>query len=139
LELAVLLAAGKVGFDPELFSQTVPMTGRFGFDPGAAWNALDVGFSPDKQQMPVETSPATELLAAVGLQRFRPLVSEDNESFVYATWGHSLPPSVGCAAASSLATAAPSVAFRGKILARAKYSAFSFSKPLSGRYTDGRE
>src|SRR5207253_1822163 len=44
-----------------LLSQRVPLTGRFGFDPGAAWNALDVGFSPNTQQMPVASSPATEM------------------------------------------------------------------------------
>src|SRR5262249_49436053 len=51
-----------------LFSQQAPLTGRFGFDAGPAWNALDVGFSPNEQNMAVASSPAVELLAAVGLQ-----------------------------------------------------------------------
>src|SRR5262249_52025475 len=55
-----------------LFSHRIPLSGRFGFDPGAAWNALDVGFSPNEQSIEVASSAAVELLAAVGIQRFRP-------------------------------------------------------------------
>jgi CRISPR-associated protein Csx14 len=75
---------------PELFGHRVPLTGRFGFDPGAAWNALDVGFSPNEQGMEVASSPAVELLAAVGVQRFRPVMAADRQSFTYATWGRPL-------------------------------------------------
>jgi hypothetical protein len=53
-----------------LFNLRLFQKGRFGFDPGPAWNALDVGFSPNEQGLEVESSPAVELLAAVGLQRF---------------------------------------------------------------------
>jgi CRISPR-associated protein Csx14 len=77
-----------------LFGQRLPLTGRFGFDPGAAWNALDVGFSPNTQQMPVASSPATEMLAAIGIQRFRPLFGDDRSVFFYSTWGQPLLPSV---------------------------------------------
>lgn len=113
-----------------LFSQRVPLTGRFGFDPGAAWTALDVGFSPDAQEMPVATSPATELLAAVGLQRFRPVVSKDRSFFDYATWGQPLAPSVAAAAASSLVVVPPSSLFRGKVVSRGSYAALGYSTLL---------
>jgi CRISPR-associated protein Csx14 len=63
-----------------------PLKGRFGFDSVAAWNALDLGFSPNDQQMPVNTSAASELLAVIGIQRFRPLVSDNRRSISYATW-----------------------------------------------------
>jgi hypothetical protein len=63
-----------------LFVHRVPLRGRFGFDPGAAWNALDAGFSPNEQNIKVASSPALEMLAAVGIQRFRPRLS-DRETF----------------------------------------------------------
>ncbi len=120
----------------EILSQRVPLTGRFGFDPGAAWNALDVGFSPNTQQMPVSSSPATEMLAAVGLQRFRPLLSDDRQSFVYSTWGQPLLPSVAAAAASSLVRVAPATSFRGQVVNRGQYAALSYSTLLNGALHD---
>jgi CRISPR-associated protein Csx14 len=36
-----------------LFDAGRALTGRFGVDPRAAWNALDVGFSPNEQEMEV--------------------------------------------------------------------------------------
>lgn len=74
--------------DPRrLFSQRCPSTGRFGFDPSASWESLDVGFSPDEQGVPVQTSPATEILAAIGLQRCRPRrVENKSRWFVYRAW-----------------------------------------------------
>ncbi|HEY3911697.1 MAG TPA: hypothetical protein VGM07_17685 [Stellaceae bacterium] len=41
------IAARDSGTPPRgLFRGRRPMTGRFGFDPSASWEALDVGFSP---------------------------------------------------------------------------------------------
>ncbi len=120
-----------------ILSQRVPLTGRFGFDPGAAWNALDVGFSPNTQQMPVASSPATEMLAAVGIQRFRPQLSDDRKSFLYSTWGRPLSPSVAAAAASSLILIEPAARFRGRVVDRGQYAALGYSTPLKGAY-DGR-
>ena len=45
---------------------------KFGVDPRSAWNALDFGFSPDTQGKDAATYPTVEMLAAVGLQGFRP-------------------------------------------------------------------
>jgi CRISPR-associated protein Csx14 len=45
---------------------------KFGVDPRSAWNALDFGSSPDIQVQKTATYPAVEILAAVGLQGFRP-------------------------------------------------------------------
>jgi len=47
---------------------------KFGVDPRSAWNALDFGFSPDVQNKDTATYPAVEMLAAIGLQGFRPKV-----------------------------------------------------------------
>jgi len=53
----------------------------FRIDPGPAWNALDVGFSLNEHNVEVESSPATELLASIGLQRFRPVMNKDRDGF----------------------------------------------------------
>ena len=50
--------------------------------------------------MEVESSPAVEMLAAIGLQRFRPLLNDDRESFDYCTWHTPYSPSVAAAAMS---------------------------------------
>lgn len=115
-----------------LLFQRVPLTGRFGFDPGAAWNAIDVGFSPNTQTMPVASSPATEMLAAIGIQRFRPLFSDNLKSFLYATWGQPLLPAAAAAAASSLVLVMPAVRFRGRVVDRGQYGALSYSTLLEG-------
>jgi len=119
-----------------LLSLRVPLTGRFGFDSGAAWNALDVGFSPNTQQMPVASSPGTEMLAAIGIQRFRPLLSNDRRSFLYSTWGQPLLPSVAAAAASSLVCVAPATHFRGQVIDRGQYAALGYSTLLKGALHD---
>ena len=77
-------------YERRLFSFLVPLTGRFGFDPGAAWNALDTGFSPNEQKCGVASSPAVELLAAIGLQRFRrpsDFAAEWSTAEVTQRWG----------------------------------------------------
>lgn len=112
-----------------LFDLRVPLSGRFGFDPGAAWNALDVGFSPNEQSIDVASSPATELLAAVGLQRFRPTLSDDRLSFNYSTWGQPLTPSVAGAVSSGLVTVPPAMRFRGRVVSRGSYAALDYSTP----------
>lgn len=50
-----------------LLDQSAEMTGRFGFDPRASRNALDVGYSPNDLHLPVRTFVFAELLATFGL------------------------------------------------------------------------
>jgi CRISPR-associated protein Csx14 len=115
-----------------LFSQREFLTGRFGFDPGPAWNALDVGFSPNEQKIRVESSPAVELLAAVGVQRFRPRMGDSRDWFDYSTWGIPLPPPVAAAAAAGAITCAPAVRYRGRVVGRGQYAALGYSTILPG-------
>ena len=117
---------------PVLFQHRVLLSGRFGFDPGAAWNALDVGFSPNEQGMEVASSAAVEMLAAVGIQRFRPQVARDNQSFYYATWGQRLSPSVAGAAAAGTIVVPRSRCFRGRVISRGSYAALGLSTPFRG-------
>jgi CRISPR-associated protein Csx14 len=116
----------------ELFSHRVLLSGRFGFDPGAAWNALDVGFSPNEQGMEVASSAAVEMLAAVGIQRFRPAMAEDRESFIYGTWSRPLPPPVAAAAASGVLGTVITNCFRGCVISRGSYAALGRSIPVRG-------
>jgi CRISPR-associated protein Csx14 len=116
----------------DLFSRRVLLSGRYGFDPGAAWNALDVGFSPNEQKMDVASSAAVELLAAVGIQRFRPKVSNDRQSFEYSTWGHPLPPSIAAAAVGGSIIIPPMKRFRGQVVSRGSYAALGHSTTVRG-------
>lgn len=119
----------KIG---DLFGHRVLLSGRFGFDPGAAWNALDVGFSPNEQKIEVASSAAVELLAAVGIQRFQPDMANNRSSFTYATWGQPLAPAVAAAAAAGAIPVPPGVRFRGRVISRGSYAALGFSTPLRG-------
>jgi hypothetical protein len=56
----------------DLLDQSAEMTGRFGFDPRASRNALDVGYSSNDLHLPVRTFVFAELLATFGLHSFFP-------------------------------------------------------------------
>jgi CRISPR-associated protein Csx14 len=106
------------------------ISGRFGFDPGAAWNALDVGFSPNDQKMKVASSPATEMLAAVGIQRFRPVMDNRRESFVYSTWSQPFAPAIAAAAMAGAIQAKSSTRYQCRVVSRGEYAALSYSTLL---------
>lgn len=132
LRVALKQQLGKLNDSdlPRLFSERVLLSGRFGFDPGAAWDALDAGFSPNAQQMTVASSPAVELLAAVGIQRFRPAMSKDRQSFRYATWRDPLPAPVAACAASGLPITPRLSLFEGQVVSRGQYAALGLSTPI---------
>jgi hypothetical protein len=113
-----------------LFSQRLLQRGRFGFDPGPAWNKLDVGFSPNEQGIEVESSPAVELLAAVGLQRFRPVMNDGRETFDYMTWPAPLSPLVAAAAMAGAVPHPHAARYRGCVVSRGQYAALGCSYPL---------
>jgi len=117
----------------DLFDAGMPLTGRFGVDPRAAWNALDVGFSPNEQGMEVLTFPAVELLASVGLQRFRP-VQDGNYGFSYATWTIPLRVPVARAASANLIPAGNTQTFRFRIAMRGNYKGFDFATLVGDKH-----
>ncbi len=131
LQKALQQQAQNNDFDKsdELFSKRCFLEGRFGFDAQAAWNALDVGYSPHAQEIPVSTSPAMEMLALVGLQRFRPRMV-DRFTFEYATWGVRLHPAVAQGASSGSIHVPPSAHYRGTIIRRGKYGGLAYSTKL---------
>jgi CRISPR-associated protein Csx14 len=113
-----------------LFSDRTLLSGRFGLDPGAAWNALDVGFSPNEQGMKVASSAAVEMLAAVGIQRFRPMMADDRQSFDYFTWGSPSTPSVAAPASAGAVQIAPFIRLRCRVVSRGSYAALERSRVL---------
>jgi CRISPR-associated protein Csx14 len=119
-----------------LFEQRLLQKGRFGFDPGPAWNALDVGFSPNEQGMEVESSPAVELLAAVGLQRFRPVMNDRRTSFDYFTWHTPYSPAVAAAAMVGAMPAPNALRYRCSVVTRGQYAALGFSFPTRQGVSD---
>lgn len=112
-----------------LFDEDRALTRRFGFDPRSAWNALDTGFSPNEQDMEVATFPAVELLAAVGLQRCRPVQAEDGD-LLYATWTAPVPAILAPAAVAALLPAGEINRYRFRIAARGSYKGFGFATPF---------
>lgn len=110
-----------------LFEQRLFQKGRFGFDPGPAWNPLDVGFSPNEQSMEVESSPATELLAAVGLQRFRPVINKARDRFDYFTWHNAFSPAVAASAMAGAIRDRRTMRFRASVTSRGQYAALSIA------------
>ncbi len=98
----------------------------FDSDLGAQGSALDVGFSFD----PLDTSeatriqgmsrPALELLAFIGLQRFRPRHIGGNR-FVYGAWLSRLPVSVAAGAACQAFAFRSAPAYEFRLFYRTKY------------------
>ncbi len=108
----------------------LPMSGRFGLDPRSSWNALDFGSSPNTQNRDAYTYPATEMLAAVGLQGFRPS-QQTRKGFLYSLWSSPLPLAVARAAAAGALPKADSYEFKFEVAKRSgSYSYFTFAQPL---------
>jgi len=109
--------------DETLLQQRVGMTSRLGLDPRSSWNTLDTGFSPNYQKLPVDTYAATELLAAIGLETFRPSLTDDG--YVYALWSSPLPMVVARAAASGSLDIRGMTCFRFDVASRGKFKYFT--------------
>ena len=73
---------------------------KFGCDPRAAWNALDFGYSPNVHNRDAATYPIVEVLAALGLQGFRPAATR-RTGIAYSLWTVPLPLPVARVAATS--------------------------------------
>lgn len=90
-ELLPLLDPSSTGED--LFERSQLTKAKFGVDPRSAWNALDFGFSPNQHGSDSATFPAVEILAAFGLQYFRP-DARKREAVRYSLWREPLPASI---------------------------------------------
>jgi CRISPR-associated protein Csx14 len=118
---------------PALLSTRLPMSGRFGFDAAVVPNALDVGFSTDLQQLPVETSPATEILAAIGLQRSRPVIdtTTNRRWFSFSAWAEPASIVVAPAALAGVGRSIGRFTFPVE-MRNAQYGNFGWAKPVEG-------
>lgn len=86
--------------------------------------SLDAGFSTEK--FTLVFSPAVELLAFVGLQRFRPVTVIPRERYVYFAWHHPLPVTIAAAAAYGLMPLISKLRYEFPLVVRTggKYKAF---------------
>lgn len=95
----------------------------FNFDSnlGVQSSARDVGFSLDPLQIGSKPRPFLELLAFVGLQRFRPCVRQTRNRYSYSAWGIPLLPPAAAIAAAGFIPAASEAAFEFPLLYRTQY------------------
>lgn len=86
--------------------------------------SLDLGFSPEK--FTTAFSPAVELFAMIGLQRFRPCPVVDRERYAFTTWSEPLPVSVAAAVAHGLVPTLSDRLYHFPLVVRTggKYKAF---------------
>lgn len=82
-----------VGFLQSRISNT---KAKFGFDLDATWNALELGFSPNRQGLNTLVSPAVEVFGYIGLQTFRP--ASARKYFDFNLWSRFLPIEIARAA-----------------------------------------
>lgn len=112
---------------------------NFDSDLGGQGGAIDVGFSFDplaaSSLTRIETSakPALELLAFIGLQRFRPTEVKAENRFLYTAWNRPLPIQVAMPAACGAIPVAGASRYEFKLLYRTKYlKSFLPAIPFSG-------
>jgi CRISPR-associated protein Csb3 len=113
----------------------------FNFDSnlGGQGSAVDLGFSFDPlassaaSRIESTARPAIELLAFVGLQRFRPLQLQKENRYLYCLWSQPLPPEIASAAGCGLLPTQGSRTFEFRLLYRTKYlKSFLPAIPFNG-------
>lgn len=108
---------------------------NFDSDLGGMGSDRDVGFSFDPlKTISVQTRPLVELLAFVGLQRFRPTKIAMANRYRFALWFDPLVPEVAATAACDLLESLNSQAFEFPLLYRTKYlKSFLPATPIARR------
>ncbi len=100
---------------------------NFDSDLGAQGGAIDVGFSFDplagSALTRIESSarPALELLAFIGLLRFRPTEIKGENRFLYTAWNRQLPVQVAMPAACGAVPVSGANRYEFRLLYRTKY------------------
>jgi CRISPR-associated protein Csx14 len=120
--------------ESEYFKPSKCISSRFGLDAGPAWTALNVGFSINEHPIRVIASAAVELLAAIGLQRCRPVIHEKGVD--YAIWKSRLSPALLSAAVCGEIGSDSCTKYRTRIVDRGSYAAFCHSHPMKGGSRD---
>lgn len=111
---------------------------NFDSDLGGQGGAIDVGFSFDPlagsalTRIEPSARPALELLAFIGLQRFRPLEVKGENEFRYTAWNQAMSIEIAMPAASGSIPASGSI-YMFRLLYRTKYlKSFLPAIPFSG-------
>ncbi len=110
-----------------IFDSAEMAMGRFGVDPRSAWEALDLGYSPNKQNHAVRTYPTVEILAAIGLQGFRPKGTR-RTGLGYCLWLAPLPTIVARSGCVQAWGGLPSMSYAYRLEGRGRYKYFSFAE-----------
>jgi len=112
---------------------------NFDSDLGSQGGAIDVGFSFDPlaasalTRIATSARPALELLAFIGLQRFRPAEFRDENRFLYTAWTRPLPVELAMPAACGAVPVAGASRYAFRLLYRTKYlKSFLPAIPFSG-------
>ena len=117
------------GLSASPFDILVPMAGSFNFDPRGAWNAIDEGYSPDKQGHSLRSSPLVEILAAAAMENMRPHEHERGV-FQYSTWSDWLSPELARVAIQGRLSGFPIRRFQFALGHSGKNKIVSFAKEL---------
>jgi len=107
----------------------------FYFDALRFAHALDVGFSLDVHAIRASAAPLTELLALIGLQRFRPAATDERWRFDYWTWSVPLSPVIAAGIVCGAAAVPGRESYRFPLRFRddqKRYKAFGFAAPIGG-------
>jgi CRISPR-associated protein Csb3 len=133
LDIATAMHAGLSSVDRKVEStlwnsaRGVGLPFNFDSDLGGQGSALDIGFSFDPLAASEATriegtcKPALELLAFIGLQRFRPRDIQGRNRFVYVVWQQPLPPSVAAAVGCQSISTVNAPRYEFRLLYRTKY------------------
>lgn len=112
---------------------------NFDSDLGGQGSALDIGFSFDPlagsemTRIGSTARPCLELLAFVGLQRFRPRQLLNDNRFLYCVWNRPLAPEIAAPAVCGMLPVVESSSFEFRLLYRTKYlKSFLPAIPFSG-------
>lgn len=119
----------QTGRSEECLSRTGSGCGlpfNFDSDLGGQGSALDVGFAFDplassaRTRIKASVRPCLELLAFIGLQRFRPR-QFNRDQFLYCAWNRPLTPEIAAPAACGILPLIDAPAFEFRLLERTKY------------------
>lgn len=120
-------------YQNEIRDKSSTKVAPFCFDFRLFVHSLDVGFSLDVQGIEMLVYPAVELLALIGIQRFRPLAQKQH--FDYWIWKYPMPISTATAIACGAAEIEASLHYRFSFRFRddqRRYKAFGYATLIKG-------
>ncbi len=105
----------------------------FDSDLGTYGSARDAGFSYDTLDFKSPFRPLLELLAFIGIQRFRPAKNRSEDGLIYSVWSTPLDPPVAAAAACGALGRRQANSYQFRLFDRTKYmKAFLPAQPYRG-------